>query len=34
MVVAIEEYERLKAIEAKAMGGQVHKDDTDGDSPR
>lgn len=34
VVLAVEEYERLKAIEAGAAGGQADKDDAGGDSRR
>lgn len=34
VVLAVEEYERLKAIEAGATGGQADKDDAGGDSRR
>lgn len=34
VVLAVEEYERLKAIEAGATGGEAEKDDAGGDSRR
>ena len=34
VVLAVEEYERLKAIEAVAAGGQADKDDAGGDFRR